>query len=44
MPFTGPTKKGMFSQGAAAANVLFVILLIAGIFYIKLINEEEEIM
>lgn len=33
-----------FSQGAAAANVLFVILLIAGIFYIKLINEEEEIM
>lgn len=33
-----------FSKGAAAANVLFVILLMVGIFYIKLINEEEENM
>ncbi len=33
-----------FSKGAAAANVLFVILLMVGIFYIKLINEEEESM
>ena len=33
-----------FSKGAAAANVLFLILLLVGIFYIKLINEEEESM
>ena len=33
-----------FSKGAAAANVLFLILLAVGIFYIKLINEEEESM
>lgn len=33
-----------FSKGAAAANVLFLILLVVGIFYIKLINDEEEIM
>lgn len=33
-----------FSKGAAAANILFLILLVVGIFYIKLINEEEEIM
>lgn len=33
-----------FSQGAAAANVLFLILLVVGIFYIRLINEEEEVM
>lgn len=33
-----------FSKGAAAANILFVILLIVGMFYIKLINEEEEVM
>lgn len=33
-----------FSQGAAAANVLFLILLAVGIFYIRLINEEEEVM
>ena len=33
-----------FSQGAAAANVLFLILLVGGIFYIRLINEEEEVM
>lgn len=33
-----------FSKGAAAANVLFLILLMVGIFYIKLINEEEESM
>lgn len=33
-----------FSKGAAAANILFLILLLVGCFYIKLINEEEEIM
>ena len=33
-----------FSKGAAAANVLFLILLAVGIFYIKLINDEEEVM
>ena len=33
-----------FSKGAAAANVLFCILLIVGVFYIKLINDEEESM
>lgn len=33
-----------FSQGAAAANVLFLILLVVGIFYIRLINEKEEVM
>lgn len=33
-----------FSKGASAANILFLILLVVGIFYIKLINDEEEIM
>lgn len=33
-----------FSRGAAAANILFLILLVVGIFYIRLINEEEEVM
>ena len=33
-----------FSKGAAAANVLFLILLVVGCFYIKLINDEEEAM
>ena len=33
-----------FSKGAAAAHVLFLILLAVGIFYIKLINDEEEVM
>ncbi len=33
-----------FSKGAAAANVLFLILLTVGCFYIKLINDEEEAM
>lgn len=33
-----------FSKGAAAANILFLILLVVGIFYIKLINDEEESM
>ncbi len=32
-----------FSEGAAA-NVLFLILLVVGGFYIKLINDEEEAM
>ncbi|NLM13420.1 MAG: extracellular solute-binding protein [Epulopiscium sp.] len=30
-----------FSQGAATANILFLILLFVGFFYIRLINEEE---
>lgn len=33
-----------FSKGAAASNVLFLILFAVGIFYIKLINDEEEVM
>lgn len=33
-----------FSKGAAAANVLFLILLVVGFLYIKLINDEEEAM
>jgi len=33
-----------FSKGAAAANILFLILFVVGIFYIKLINDEEEVM
>lgn len=33
-----------FSSGAAAANILFLILFAVGIFYIKLINDEEEVM
>ncbi len=33
-----------FSQGAVAANVLFVILLAVGLLYIRLINQEEEVM
>lgn len=30
-----------FSMGAASANVLFVILMIVGMFYIKLISQDE---
>lgn len=30
-----------FSKGAASANVLFVILLIVGMFYLKTINDDE---
>lgn len=30
-----------FSQGAAAANILFVILMIVGLFYTKIIKEDE---
>lgn len=33
-----------FSKGAAAANILMIILMIVGCFYIKLINDEEEAM
>ena len=33
-----------FSKGAASANILFFILFIVGLFYIRLINEEEEVM
>ena len=33
-----------FSKGAAAANILFLILFVVGIFYIKLINDEDEVM
>lgn len=33
-----------FSKGAASANVLFLILLAVGCFYIKMINDEEEAM
>lgn len=33
-----------FSKGAASANILFLILLVVGLFYIKLINDEEEVM
>lgn len=33
-----------FSKGAAVANVMFVILMIVGVLYIKLINDEEEVM
>ncbi len=33
-----------FSKGAAAANVLFVILLVVGVFYIKTINDDDEVM
>ncbi|MCP1103520.1 multiple sugar transport system permease protein [Aequitasia blattaphilus] len=33
-----------FSKGAAAANILFLILFVVGLFYIKLINDEEEAM
>lgn len=32
----------LFSKGAAAANVLFAILLCVGIFYLKTINSDEE--
>ena len=32
-----------FSMGAAAANILFVILLVAGIFYIHTISDDEVI-
>lgn len=33
-----------FSKGAAAANILFLILLVVGMLYIKLINDENEVM
>ena len=33
-----------FSKGSAAANILFLILFVVGIFYIKLINDEDEVM
>ena len=33
-----------FSKGAASANILFLILFVVGMFYIKLINSEEEVM
>ena len=33
-----------FSKGAAAANVLFLILLVVGFFYIKTINDDDEVM
>ncbi len=33
-----------FSKGAASANILFLILFIVGLFYIRLINQEEEVM
>ena len=32
-----------FSKGAVAANVLLIILLIVGLFYVKLINKDEEV-
>jgi len=31
----------LFSKGAAAANVLFVILLVVGFFYIRTIDDSE---
>jgi multiple sugar transport system permease protein len=31
-----------FSQGAAAANVLFVLLMAVGLIYIRIVNKEEE--
>ena len=30
-----------FSKGAAAANILFLILLVVGCFYIKTISDDE---
>ncbi|BBF45266.1 possible alpha-xyloside ABC transporter, permease component [Lachnospiraceae bacterium KM106-2] len=30
-----------FSKGAAASNILFLILLVVGVFYIKTINDDE---
>lgn len=33
-----------FSKGAAAANILFLVLFAVGMLYIKLINDEEEVM
>ncbi|MGG6309313.1 carbohydrate ABC transporter permease [Paenibacillus macerans] len=30
-----------YSQGAAVSNVMFLLLLIVGIFYLKLLNKEE---
>lgn len=33
-----------FSKGAATANVLFLILFIISLFYLKIINSEEEAM
>ncbi len=33
-----------FSKGASVANILFVILFIVSLFYLKIINSEEEAM
>ena len=42
MELTGPPfEEFQFSQGAAAANVLFLILLVVGCFYIKTISDDE---
>ena len=35
-------KKFEFSQGSAAAIVLFLCLLVVGIFYLRLISKEED--
>ena len=35
---------GNFSQGAAAANVLFVILLVVGFFYLRFVQTDTEVM
>lgn len=31
-----------FSQGAAVANILFVLLSLVGLIYIKMVKKEEE--
>lgn len=33
-----------FSKGAAVANIMFIVLFIVGLGYIKFINEEDEVM
>ena len=35
---------GNFSRGAAAANVLFVILLVVGFFYLRFVQTDTEVM
>lgn len=35
---------GNFSQGAAAANVLFLILLVVGFFYLRFVKTDTEVM
>ncbi len=35
---------GDFSKGAASANVLFVILLVVSLIYLKYLNADEEVM